>query len=576
MIEAIKKIWGFSKKEQRILRRSIIHLIIKSLFQMLSAAAIYFVIYSCFEDKKPENVPLIALGLVVLSVAGVGAFNYTSQLDQTHVGYCGTAQKRISIAEKLKTAPMGFITGSTQERLVATETTVLSNVEINAPIILVTTVSGLILSLTYMVFALVFEWRIGLVALITIAAYLLILSAMDKSSRAVLQPKQEADTALITSFLEFVNGISVVKTFGLGSRSDSKVRNAIKDNSRRNAELDRAFTKFFMMQSGCLVLGTVAIVLISCLLYTNDSITVGRAIFLVCLSFFIFADLNITGMAMSMLRVISTSIDEADRVENMPSLDIEGAGTVPSSCDIEFRDVHFSYSDEEVIKGVSFKVPAKTSLAIVGYSGSGKTTICSLLARFWDVSSGQILLGGRDIKEYSLETLMDQMSIVFQDVYLFDDTVENNIKFGVPGATHEMVVEAARKAACLDLINSLPEKFDTRVGEGGQALSGGEKQRISIARCILKDAPVIILDEATASVDAENESKLLDAINELTHEKTVIIVAHRLKTVRNADNIIVIDDGQIAEQGSHDQLIQRDGIYKRFVNGKVQSAGWKI
>ena len=576
MIEAIRKIWGFSKKEQVILKKSIIQLIFKSLFQMISTAAIYFVISSCFKENTQISVPLTALALVIISVLGVGSFNYASQLNQTHVGYCGTAQKRISIAEKLKTAPMGFITESTQEKITATETTILSNVEVNAPIILVTTVSGLILSLTYTLFTLFFEWRIGIVALFTVAVYLLILSVMDRNSEKSIKPKQEADTMLVTDFLEFVNGISVVKTFNLGNRNDSRIRNAIKENCRKCTVLEKDFTKYFMMQTACLGIGTASVIFISCLMYVNGSIDIGRAIFLVCLAFVLFADLNITGMAMSMLRTICTSIDDADDIENMPSLDANGLEAQPVSHDIEFRNVHFSYGDEEVIKGVSFKILPKKSLAIVGYSGSGKTTICSLLARFWDTDSGEILLGGKNIKDYSLETLMNQISIVFQDVYLFNDTIENNIRFGVPNATHEMVVEAAEKAACLDFINELPEKFNTIVGEGGQNLSGGEKQRISIARCILKNSPIIILDEATASVDPENEGKLLAAIEELTSEKTVILVAHRLKTVRNADNIIVIDNGKIAEEGTHEELIAKNGIYKRFVKGKVQSAGWKI
>ena len=277
-----------------------------------------------------------------------------------------------------------------------------------------------------------------------------------------------------------------------------------------------------------------------------------------------------------MLRMTSSSIQQANETDNCPRMD-EGAQHISAlSSDIRLEDVHFSYGDSEVIKGISVEIPDKSTFAIVGYSGSGKSTIASLIARFWDVDSGKISIGGRDIREYSLESLMDKMSIVFQDVYLFEDTIANNIKFGKPDATREEVIEAARKAGCAEFIENLPDGYDTIAGEGGAALSGGEKQRISIARAILKDSPIIILDEATASVDPENEAKLETAFAELMKDKTVIMIAHRLKTVRNADKIIVMDDGRISEEGTHESLMQKDGIYKRFIAGRKEAAGWRI
>ena len=225
---------------------------------------------------------------------------------------------------------------------------------------------------------------------------------------------------------------------------------------------------------------------------------------------------------------------------------------------------------------MSLRIPEKTTTAFVGPSGSGKTTLCHLMARFWDVQEGEVLLGGRNVKDYSFDSLMKNFSFVFQNVYLFEDTVANNIRFCEPEAPMERVVEAAKKARCHDFILSLPNGYDTVIGEGGASLSGGEKQRISIARAIMKDAPVIILDEATANVDPENETELTAAIEALTREKTIIMIAHRLKTVRHADQIFVIDSGRIAQKGTHDELMQQEGIYKSFVEGRREAASWKL
>ena len=257
-------------------------------------------------------------------------------------------------------------------------------------------------------------------------------------------------------------------------------------------------------------------------------------------------------------------------------MDENGEAISPERHDIELKQVHFSYGNKEILNGISFKIPDKTTTAIIGPSGSGKTTICNLIARFWDADSGSVKIGGRNIKDYTLESLMDQISMVFQNVYLFADTVENNIKFGKLEATHEEVVEAAKKACCDDFIESLPAGYQTVIGEGGASLSGGEKQRISIARAILKDAPIIIFDEVTANVDPENEDRLQKAIEELTKDKTIIMIAHRLKTVRNADQILVVDHGKIVQKGVHDELIHEQGIYVDFVSGRREAIGWKI
>ena len=255
-----------------------------------------------------------------------------------------------------------------------------------------------------------------------------------------------------------------------------------------------------------------------------------------------------------------------------PETDVQ----TPQGSTVELHGVHFGYGDTEVLHGIDLIFREGTVNALVGPSGSGKTTLCHLLSRFWDVDGGRVTLGGRDVREYDMDSLMQNFSFVFQNVYLFHDTVANNIRFGRPDAPMEKVIEAAKKARCHDFIMKLPQGYETVIGEAGGSLSGGERQRLSIALAMMKDAPIIILDEATANVDPENEKKLMDAISELTHEKTVIMIAHRLKTVRSADQIIVVDKGRIVQRGTHKELMQADGIYRSFVTGREKAVGWKL
>ena len=308
----------------------------------------------------------------------------------------------------------------------------------------------------------------------------------------------------------------------------------------------------------------------------SGSMILPNALMTVIISFMVFSQIQSAGSAVASLRVVGSAIDHADQIDNIPEIDGRGRDIHPKSHDIVFEHVNFSYDRKPILKDVSIAIPDKTTTAIVGPSGSGKTTLCNLIARFWDTDSGTIRIGGSDVKEYTLESLMDQVSLVFQKVYLFADTIENNIKFGRPEASHDEVVDAAKKACCHDFIASLPNGYDTVIGEGGATLSGGEKQRISIARAMLKDAPIIIFDEATANVDPENEDKLQKAMEALMKDKTILMIAHRLKTVRKADQILVLDSGHIVQKGTHDELAGQDGLYRDFLDARKKAGGWKL
>jgi ATP-binding cassette subfamily B protein len=330
------------------------------------------------------------------------------------------------------------------------------------------------------------------------------------------------------------------------------------------------------MQNIVTKLTGVCMCILSLHCYFTGSMPLLYCIMMMVSAFMVYESLDSMSSWTALLRNIRISVTKTKEILDMPPMDIDGEELVPAARDIELKNVGFSYDKRKIIDGVSLRIPEKTTTAFVGPSGGGKTTLCHLMARFWDVQEGDVLLGGRNVKDYSFDSLMRNFSFVFQNVYLFEDTVANNIRFGEPEASMERVIEAAKKARCHDFILSLPNGYETVIGEGGASLSGGEKQRISIARAMMKDAPIIILDEATANVDPENETELTAAIEALTKEKTVIMIAHRLKTVRHADQIFVVDKGQIAQNGTHEQLLQQEGIYKSFVEGRREAASWKI
>ena len=326
--------------------------------------------------------------------------------------------------------------------------------------------------------------------------------------------------------------------------------------------------------------GISAIFVLSVWLQQSGSLSLPYLLGVLLFVFDLFSPLKALYGEASRLTVMNAALDRIEAVLNEEELPDKGTqhisqadSNLPEIC---FDNVTFAYQDKEVLHDISFSMKKHTMTALVGPSGGGKSTIANLLARLWDVKSGKVTIRGTDIRDVPLSELMEQISMVFQRVYLFQDTIYNNISMGKPDATEEEVYEAAKKARCYDFVMALPDGFQTVIGEGGATLSGGEKQRISIARCILKDAPIVILDEATASVDTDNESYIQEAINELVKGKTLLVIAHRLNTIRQADQILVIADGRISEQGTHDELMEKAGIYQDFVNIRKKSSGWSI
>ena len=543
---------------------------------MFQMAAIYVIVLALVDGSTSPAPAWQALGLLLVSIIGRAVVNRFTQLQQTHAGYFMVANKRIAIGDKLKRVPMGYFNDKSLGELTGITTTVLDDVENTGPMVLVNILSGLINSLVMLLFVLVWDWRLGLLALAGMALYFLLLSAMERKS-AVLAPKrQAAEAKMVETVLEQLQGMSIIKSFNLTGKGDQKVRQALEDSRSSNLGIEKLFTPYIMAQEMILQLSSVLILIATVAFFLNGTISLANALMAVIVAFLIFSQIKSAGSGVSALRLVGSSIDHANQVDEIPEMDEKGKAQHPKAHDISFEHVDFSYDRKPILKDVSITIPDKTTTAIVGPSGSGKTTLCNLIARFWDVDGGAVRIGGINVKDYTLESLMDQVSMVFQKVYLFADTIENNIKFGRPDATHEQVVEAAKKACCHEFIESFPDGYDTVIGEGGATLSGGEKQRISIARAMLKDAPIIIFDEATANVDPENEDKLQKAMEALMKDKTILMIAHRLKTVRKADQILVLDGGHIAQKGTHDELAGQDGLYRDFLDARKEAAGWKL
>ena len=576
MYGTLKKIFAFAGSKKGLLKKSLLFSFLSGLFSAMQFAALFVVIGALVSDNRDGKFIWLSLGIMAVSLIGRIITTYFSTMEQTETGYCMVSEKRIHIGDRLRYIPMGYFNKNSIGNITAIVTTTLGDVENTAARVLVSVLGGFFNSVALVIVLLVFDWRIGLIVVVATAVYLFITSAMEQRSAALAPHRQKSEAKLVEAVLEYVQGMSVVKSFNLTGRGDRTLQEALEYNCRSNLNIEKMFTPYIMAQGIALQLGSVAMMLAAVWFYLSGTMILANALMVVIMSFLVFAQISSAGSGMSLLRIVSSCMAHADETDAMPQLAETGRAGTPREHSITFDHVSFSYDQRPILRDVSFAIPDRTTTAIVGPSGSGKTTLCNLIARFWDVESGTVLVGGQNVKDYTLEDLMDQISMVFQKVYLFADTVENNIKFGCPNATHEEVVAAAKKACCHDFILTLPQGYDTVIGEGGSSLSGGEKQRISIARAILKDAPIVILDEATANVDPENEDRLQKAIEALTRDKTILMIAHRLKTVRNADQILVLDGGQIVQRGTHSQLMAQEGLYQAFVSGREESGQWKL
>ena len=577
MFKILKNFFDFCSAEDR--KRfyiSIVLSLFQAIFEALKIPAIACMVDALLKDNVTGKTCLICLCIMLISVIGSGIFKSKATMLQTEGGYHTCAEKRMKLAEHLRYLPMGYYNENSLGRIMSVTTNTMQNLENVATRVVMLVCSGLLTTSVITVMILVYDWRIGLILCGGLVLFFAVNSGMMKASGVMAKQKQEKDSLLVAKVIEYIQGISEVKAFRLTGQRSRELNTSIDENEQANSAMELKLIPYMTAQSFLLkAVGTV-IVLASVLLHIDGSMSLLTAIIMIISSYLIYAQLDNAGKYSALLRTVDISVKQAQDVLSTQQMDISGEDIHISHADITADNISFAYEQKKIINGVSLRIPEHTTTALVGPSGDGKTTLTSLLSRFWDVDEGKVMLDGRDVREYSMDALMRNFSFVFQNVYLFADTIANNIRFGQPDAPMEKVIDAAKKACCHDFIMQLPEGYDTVIGEGGASLSGGEKQRISIARAIMKNAPIIVLDEATANVDPENEAELMKAIEALTREKTIIMIAHRLKTVRHADQILVIENGRIAQSGTHDSLMKQDGIYRTFVESRREAASWRL
>ena len=577
MVEIIQRFFNFCGEENRHkFKTSIVLGVLQAIFEALKIPAIACMVRALLRGSVTTQDILMSFGIMVLSIIGSGLIKAKSTMLQTEAGYDTCARKRVEIAEHMRYLPMGYFNANSLGQITSVTTNVMENLENVATRVVMLVCEGLLTTSLIIVMLLFFDWRIALVLTAGFALFLLENTFLQKAAGKLAGRKLDADEKLVEKVLEYLQGMAEVKAYHLTGKKSIELNEAISANVQINTDMEMTLIPRMTAQNFIAKLTGVCMVGFSCAFYCKGTMDALTAVVMVISAFIVYASLETAGNYSALLRVVEVSVERAQEILNTPQMDIEGEKMTPATRDIGAENIAFSYDKRRIIGGVTVRIPEKSTTAIVGPSGGGKTTLVNLLARFWDVDEGSVTLGGRDVKDYDMDSLMQNFSFVFQSVYLFHDTIANNIRFGNPTAPMEAVIAAAKKACCHDFISALPEGYDTVIGEGGASLSGGEKQRISIARAMMKDAPVIFLDEATANVDPENENELMQAIQALTAEKTVIMIAHRLKTVEHADQILVVDHGRIAQQGTHETLMAQPGIYRDFIGERRDAASWKV
>lgn len=577
MIQIFKRFFDFcGKTNKRKFQRSIFLGVIKALFEALKIPAIAVTLHGVLSNNLTIAHILISFLIMLVSVVGNAFVNYRSTMLQCEAGYGSCADKRIEIAEHLKYLPMGYFNKNSLGYITSVATNSMEALADVATRVVMMVTQGILTTAVVVLMICLFDFRIGVIAVIGVALYFGVNTLLQKKAKTLAPIKDNSDRKLVEKVLEYIHGIAEVKSYNLTGEKSKTLNNAIDENTEANIKTEVSFVPIMFLQTLISKWLGVVIAFSSVIFYLNGSMELLNSVVMIISAFILFGALDTAGNYSALLRSVDLSVNKAKSVLEMPTMNLDGKNITPKNYDIDVENIEFSYDKRKIINGISVHIPEKTTTAIVGPSGGGKTTLCHLISRFWDVDKGSIKLGGVNVKDYNMDSLMKNFSFVFQNVYLFKDTIANNIRFGQPDAPIEKVIEAAKKACCHDFIISLPNGYDTVIGEGGANLSGGEKQRISIARAIMKDAPIIILDEATANIDPESEQELITAIEALTREKTILMIAHRLKTVRHADKILVIDNGKIVQSGTHEQLMTEDGIYHRFVESRELAVGWKV
>ena len=578
MITLIRRILNVSGQYKRRIQAAFVFSFLKSVLAKAPIGIAFLVLSAFYRGTMTAEMCLAAGAGMITCVLLQVIFQHAADRLQSAAGFMVLADKRMELGRHLRKMPMGYFTEVNIGKISSVLSTDMVFIEENSMTALADIMSYIFAEAIMIMFLLFFNVWLGIAGILIILLILLAAKKMNRESMEDSDIRQEQSENLTEAVLDFVEGIGIAKSYNLLGEKSKELTANFRKSCRTNMDFEKNHAPWQRRLNLIYGLGAVTIMILSLYLTAAGQMDVTYLIGIMLFVFDLFGPVKALYSQSTRLTVMNSCLDRMEEVFQEAELPDEGSQRIPEAAagvpEIEFRHVHFAYGEKEVLHDISFSVKRNTMTALVGPSGGGKSTIASLLTRFWDVKSGQVLVRGEDIRDVPLHDLMDHISMVFQRVYLFQDTVYNNISMGRPDASREEVIEAAKKARCYDFIMELPDGFDTVIGEGGATLSGGEQQRVSIARCILKDAPIIILDEATASVDADNESCIQEAISELCRGKTLLVIAHRLNTIRHADEILVIADGKITERGTHEELMRQHGVYESFVTVRENSRGW--
>lgn len=579
MIKLLKRILDSSGIYKKRITIAFVFSFLKSVL-MKAPIGFAFIAINAFTQKAMTGKLCLTIGIAMaICVALQAVVDIISDRLQSTAGYELFADKRIELGKHLRKMPMGYFTEGNIGKISSVLSTDMVFIEENCMTAIAGTVSEIFAEAIMIAFLFYLNVWLGLTGILILGIILLVAKGMKKEAMRDSSARQEQSENLTEAVLDYIEGIGIIKTYNMLGEKSKELSDNFNDSCETNLHFENAHGPWQMGLNLIYGIGASVIIAVALLLQAKDMLSSVYVVGLLLFVFDLFGPLKALYGGSTRYTVMNSCLDRIEQVFSEQELNNSGSEHIPAEPDepeIEFRDVSFAYGDKDVIHNISFSVRRNKMCALVGPSGCGKSTLANLLARFWDVKSGEVLIRGKDIRSIPLSELMNNISMVFQRVYLFNDTIYNNISMGRPDATKEEVIEAAKKARCYDFIMQLPGGFDTMVGEGGESLSGGEKQRISIARCILKDAPIVILDEATASVDADNEKYIQEAISELCNGKTLLVIAHRLNTIQNANQIIVLNDGSIEATGTNSELIETQGTYRSFVLSRQKAAVWKM
>lgn len=552
--------------------------ILRYLFDGAPSGFLILVLWELFKPQQELSTTKLVWLIVGMVVAFfINVFLSRAAYTQMHLtAYNIVAEVRLRLGEHLRKLPMSFYKTHDPGDVTALMLQDMTKVEMILSHNFQDVIAAIVTPLITISFLFFIDWRLALAVVITAPLAFPILILTQKVVAHFGKKQIAARNESISRMLEYAQGIQDIKAFNLTGSKFKRLDDNLKTLRDASIRLEAGIGPLVVSYQVMLELSFTVVLLLGTYFLLDGTLTVAIFLIFLVVGYAVYRPMQAFSAFLAEMRYMSVAAERILAVFGEKPLSEPATNKAPQEFDIEFKNVTFRYGNENVLQNATFKIPEQSITALVGPSGSGKTTITNLIARFWDVNEGEILVGGKNIKHLTTESLLETISVIFQDVYLFHDTIFNNIKVGKADATRKEVIAAAKAAQCHEFISKLPNGYETVVGEGGSTLSGGEKQRVSIARAILKDAPIILLDEATASLDPENEALIQEAINKLVKSKTLIIIAHRLSTIANANQILVLNKSYIVERGKHSELLEAGGLYKRLWTEQARARGWKF